>query len=282
MTVLCRVLGVSTSGYYASRGREPSKREREDVRLTKLIVEIHRESRGTYGAPRIHAALQHRGIRCSEKRVARLMCDAGIEGISRRKYSGRPRPKDTYTPKPDLVDRQFAADRPNILWVADITQHKTLEGWLYISAIIDVFSRRVVGWAMAARATSDLVVDALNMAVRRRNPAIELVHHSDHGAQYTSLKFGSALRKANIIGSMGTVGDALDNALAESFNATLETELLNRKAWDTRRQLSTAVFEYIEVFYNRQRLHSALGYLSPAEFERKWDREQEGKNHSAA
>lgn len=247
-----------------------------------LITEIHKESRGTYGAPRIRAALRQRGIRCSKKRVARLMRKAGIEGISRRRYSGPPRQKDAYTPEPDLVNRRFIADGPNMLWVADITQHKTREGWLYIAVMIDVFSRKVVGWAMGNQATATLVVEALNMAVRNRNPGLDLVHHSDHGSQYTSLLYGSTLRKAGIMGSMGTVGDALDNALAESFNATLETELLNRQDWATRRELATAVFEYMEVFYNRQRLHSSLGYLSPVDFEGEWQLRQEASLDSAA
>lgn len=282
VTRLCRVLDVSTSGYYAWQNRKPSKREREDAELQALIVEIHQGSRGTYGAPRIHAALHQRGIRCSKKRVSRLMRKAGIEGISRRNYSGPPRRKGTYTAKPDLVERRFVANGPNMLWVADITQHMTREGWLYIAIVIDVFSRKVVGWAMGNRATATLVVEALNMAIRNRNPDVDLVHHSDHGVQYTSLLFGSTLRNAGIMGSMGTVGDALDNALAESFNATLETELLNRRSWATRRELTTAVFEYIEVFYNRQRLHSSLGYLSPVNFEREWDRQQKTNNDLVA
>lgn len=247
-----------------------------------LIIEIHKKSRGTYGSPRIFAALRQRGIRCSKKRVARLMRKADIEGISRRKYSGPPRPKETYTPKPDLVNRRFVATGPNMLWVADITQHKTRKGWLYIAVIIDVFSRKVVGWAMDDQATASLVVEALNMAIRNRNPGTELVHHSDHGSQYTSLQYGTALRKAGIIGSMGTVGDALDNALAESFNATLETELLNRRDWETRQELATAVFEFIEVFYNRERLHSSLGYLSPVDFESKWQLQQEASLNTTA
>lgn len=282
MVTLCRVLGVSPSGYYAWKDREPSKREQEDARLTAMIVKIHTESRGTYGAPRIHAAMRSRGVRCSKKRVARLMRQAGIEGISRRKYSGPPRRKEAGPVAPDLVQRQFVADRPDRLWVADITQHGTAQGWLYIAVVLDVFSRRVVGWAMGDRATAELVVDALKMATWNRNPDPGLIHHSDHGTQYTSLLFGRTLRGASILGSMGRVGDAYDNALAESFFATLETELLERREWVTRSQLTSAVFEYIEVFYNRRRLHSSLGYLSPHEFERLWAHKSDSDEESAA
>lgn len=268
---MCRVLGVSTSGYYAWRHRKPSKRAVEDARLTELIVGIHDQSQGTYGYPRVHAMLSRQGVHCSKKRVARLMKKAGIEGISRRKRWGTTRRNPHAIAAPDLVKRQFTADAPNKLWVADITQHGTREGWLYVAGVIDVFSRMVVGWSMGERATSTLVVDALNMAVRVRAPKPGLIHHSDQGAQYTSFRYGSRLNQAGILGSMGTAGDAYDNALSESFWASLQTELLDRYTWRTRAELRSAVFQYIEIFYNRQRLHSALGYLSPLEFEQKWE-----------
>lgn len=266
---MCRVLGVSTSGYYAWRVRDVSARARQDAELRALIIQIHQDSRGTYGAPRIHAelALEH-DIHCSQKRVARLMREAGLAGIHRRRLRGCTRRDPKREAYPDFVQRDFTAAAPDQLWVGDLTQHFTAEGWLYLAVVIDTFSRLVVGWAMGDRAVTDLVVDAVNMAVWNRRPLAGVIHHSDHGAQYTSLVFGRRLQEAGIVGSMGSVGDALDNAVAESFYATLQTELLDRRPWPTRAGLKTAIFEYIEAFYNRRRRHSALGYLSPAEFDR--------------
>jgi putative transposase len=194
---------------------------------------------------------------------------AGLAGISRRRSRGCTRRNPRQEPYPDLVQRDFTPTAPDRLWVADITQHRTEEGWLYLAAVLDVFSRMVVGWAMGAQVVAGLVVRALTMAIRRRRPDGGLVHHSDHGAQYTSLAFGRTLREAGLAGSMGSVGDALDNAVAESFFASLQTELLDRHACATRAELRSAIFEYIEAFYNRRRRHSTLGYLSPAEFERR-------------
>ena len=234
------------------------------------IRAIHRASRGTYGAPRIQAELRlGYGIRCSCKRVARLMREAGLQGISRRRRKGLTRRNPKRPSFPDQVERQFTVQKPNRLWVADITQHKTDEGWLYLAVILDAYSRKIVGWAFAEHLRAELVIDALNMAIKNRQPVKDLIHHSDHGSQYTSLAFGQRLEQADILGSMGSVGDALDNAVAESFFATLQTELLDRQSWQTRQQLKTAIFEFIEVFYNRQRRHSTLEYLSPFEFERR-------------
>jgi len=268
---MCRVLGVSTSGFYAWRKRKPSKRSLKDSKLKALIIRIHRESRGTYGAPRIHAELKLGcGIRCSKKRVARLMREANLVGVHRRRLKGCTKRDPARPSYPDLVERSFTAAAPNQLWVADITQHYTSEGWLYLAVIIDLFSRIIAGWSMSDRPVADLVVNALNMAIWNRKPEKGLVHHSDHGSQYTSLVFSQRLENTGLLGSMGTVGDALDNAAAESFYATLQTELLDRNNWPTRSLLRSAIFEYIEAFYNRKRRHSTLNYLTPVEFEARW------------
>ena len=266
---MCKVLGVSRSGYYAWRGRYRSARARRDDELLLVIREIHEESRGTYGAPRIHAELVlGRGTHCSRKRVARLMRLAGLKGVHRRRSRRRAKPDESRQRQPDLVQRDFTASGPNQLWVADLTQHMTGEGWLYLATVLDVFSRRVVGWAMGPRATTKLALRALDMAVWNRGPESGVIHHSDHGTQYTSLAFTARMDEAGILGSMGTVGDAFDNAAAESFFATLQTELLDLYSWPTRQSLMTAIFSYIEGFYNRKRRHSTLGYLSPKDYER--------------
>lgn len=277
---MCRLLGVSTSGYYAWHHLPQSRRHEVDASLKELITRIHQSSRETYGAPRILAELRdEHGVHCGKKRVSRLMKALGIEGISRRRRKGITR-RDTRRPlAPDLVQREFKASRPNQLWVADMTQQKTDEGWFYLAVVLDAFSRRIVGWSMGDRPVAELVIGALNMAVWNRRPDPGVIHHSDHGSQYTSLSFGHALSQARILGSMGSVGDAYDNALAESFFATLEMDLLNRHRWLTRNQLRSAIFEYIEGFYNRNRRHSSVGQLSPAEFERRWD--MTGRNNQS-
>lgn len=268
---ICQLFGVSKSGYYAWRNRKTSARERKDKVLMIHIKAIHKASRGTYGVPRIQAELRlGHGIRCSRKRVARLMREAGLQGISRRKPKGLTKRNPKRSSFPDLVERQFKAEQPNCLWVADITQHQTAEGWLYLAVILDLYSRKVVGWSMAHHLQAELVLSALDMALKNRHPSQNLIHHSDHGSQYTSLAFSERLEQTDILGSMGSVGDALDNAAAESFFATLQTELLDRQTWHTRQQLKTAIFEFIEVFYNRQRRHSTLEYLSPIDFERRY------------
>jgi putative transposase len=265
--LLCRTLAVSRSGYYAWKSRPPSEKARFDAVLSEKIETIHRISRATYGAPRVHAELAAIGIRCSRKRVARLMRRAKLEGSLR----GR-RVKTTYRmalrrAAPDLVGRNFVSEEPDRLWVSDITYVRTAEGFVYLAFILDACSRRVVGWSMATHLRTEIVVDALQMAIARRKPAPGLVHHSDRGVQYTSLSFGKRLEDGGLLPSMGRAGSAYDNALAESFLATLKTELLYRNAWPTGQAARTAVFEYIEGIYNIRRGHSALGYLSPAEFE---------------
>ena len=265
---LARVLGVARAGYYAWASRRPSARAVADAALLGQIRDIHACSHGTYGAPRVHAELRlGRDVQVGRKRVARLMRAAGLQGCHRRRQRGLTRRDPQAAPAPDLVERNFTPPGPDRLWVADITQQRTDEGWLYLAVVLDCFSRRIVGWAMAEHLRTELVLDALDMAIAQRQPGAGLVHHSDHGCQYTSLSFGRRLHAAGLVASMGTVGDALDNAVAESFFATLECELLDRYDWPSRQALRTAVFDFVEVFYNRQRRHSTLGYASPASYE---------------
>jgi putative transposase len=265
---MCRLLGVSTSGYYAWLKRGPSKRALEDVSLTELISEIHALSWGSYGAPMIHEELADRGIRVGRKRVARLMKAAGLQGVSRRKKMWTTRRDPESRPAPDLVDRDFTAAGPNQLWVADITYISTWAGILYLAVVIDVWSRRVVGWAMATHHRTELVMDAFNMAIEQRRPA-NVVHHSDQGCQYTSIAFGKRCQELGVRLSMGSVGDCYDNALCESFFASLECELLDRSTFRTRREARLAVFRWIEGWYNPLRRHSSIGRMSPVNFERR-------------
>ena len=268
---MARRLGVSKSGYYAWRGRPPSARAAADAALVGTIRAIHARSRGTYGAPRVHAELaDEHEVRCGRKRVARLMRLAGLAGVCRRGRIRTTRRDGAAAPAEDLVRRAFVADGPDRLWVADITYLPTWQGFLYLAVILDAFSRRVVGWAMAEHLRAELVLEALEMALWVRRPAGRLVHHSDRGCQYTSLAFGQRCRKAGIALSMGSVGDCYDNAMAESFFATLECELVDRSRWRTHAEARLAVFDFVEGFYNPRRRHSALGYVSPAEFERRY------------
>ena len=265
--MLCRLLGVSRSGYYAWRSRSPSETSRFDAVLFEKIETIHRNSRATYGAPRVHAELRAIGIRCGRKRVARLMRRAKLRGCLRGRRTRATHRVALQQAAPDLIGRNFASEEPDRLWVADITYVRSREGFVYLAFILDACSRKVVGWSMATHLRTELVVDALQMAIARRKPAPGLVHHSDRGVQYTSLSLGKKLEDEGLVPSMGRVGSAYDNALAESFVATLKTELLYRSSWPTRQVVRTAIFEYIEGFYNTRRRHSALGHLSPAEFE---------------
>ena len=269
MATLCRLLGVSRSGYYAWRKRPPSARTRANQELTRHIREVHEQSRGTYGAPRIWAELRDCGVVCARKRVARLLRLAGLQGCHRRKGPAAPRRTPGPPPAPDLVQRQFTAAAPDRLWVADITYVPTWAGFLYLAVVLDVHSRRVVGWAMADHLRSELVIEAVDMAVWRRRPMEGVIHHSDQGSQYASLAFGRRLRETGLVGSMGSRGDCFDNAAAESFFATLECELLARHRFPTRSAARLALFDYIEGFYNTHRRHSALEYLSPAAYERR-------------
>jgi len=268
VATMCRVLGVSTSGYYAWLKRPPSRRAREDAELTEAIREIHEWSRGTYGSPRVHAELRARGHRVGENRVARLMREAGLQGVSPRKGGPRTtRRREGARPAPDLVEREFEAPGPDRLWVADITYVPTWSGFLYLAVVLDVWSRRVVGWSMATHLKTKLVLDALNMALTQRRPRA-VIHHSDQGTQYTSIAFGKRCEEMGVRPSMGSVGDALDNAMMESLFGTIECELLDRVSLENFTHGRREIFEYLEGWYNPHRRHSALGYLSPVEYEK--------------
>src|SRR5687767_969976 len=265
---MCRVLGVSRSGFHRWQTRPPSTRAREDERLTERIREIHGANRRVYGSPRIHAELRMAdGVSVSRKRIERLMRRAGISGMVARKRGRTTVRVPGVRVCEDLVDRAFMAAAPNRLWVADITYLRTWEGWLYLVAVQDVYSRRIVGWAIDSHMRAELVTDALQMALARRRPAPGLIWHSDQGSQFVSLAFGQQARAAGIAQSMGSKGDCYDNAVAESFFATLKKELVHRRSWPEKAELRSEVFEYIEDFYNRRRRHRSLGILLPEQFE---------------
>jgi putative transposase len=266
IATMCRVLGVSSSGYHAWVKRRPSQRAERDAVLIAAIRAAHTASRGTYGAPRVHAELAAKGIRVGCRRVARLMTQAGLAGVCRRKFVTTT-VKDGGRQAPDLVERNFTAKAPDRLWVADITYISTWAGFLYLAVVLDAFSRRIVGWSMATTLAKQLVLDALSMALQTRRPR-DVIHHSDQGSQYTSIEFGRRCRDAGVRLSMGSVGDAYDNAMCESFFATLECELLDRCRFKTPAEARRAVFEFIEGFYNPRRRHSSIGYLSPIDYER--------------
>ncbi len=267
---MCRVLQVSASGYYAWRDRAPCRRVLDDAVLTERIRAIHAESDTTYGMPRVREELIEQGTRISRKHVARLMRRAGLRGVSRRRgFVVTTHRDEAQRPAPDLVKREFVASGPNQLWVADMTYVPTWAGFIFLAIVLDVWSRRVVGWAIGEQMTAELVLAALNMALQRRRPDRGVIHHSDQGSQYTSIAFGQRCQKMGVRPSMGTVGDAYDNAMAESFFATLECELIDRRSWQTKTEARLALFTYIEGWYNPRRRHSALGYQSPANFERR-------------
>jgi len=264
---LCRVLGVSPSGYYAWRDRPPSARDVENARLLERMRQIHTFSRKTYGRPRMYAELRDEGRVVNHKRVARLMSLDGLQGATRRKkWRTTKRAKDA-RPAPDLVERDFAPGGPDRLWVADITYVPTWSGFLYLAVVVDAWSRRVVGWSMETHLRTELVLQALNMALWQRKPD-EVIHHSDQGTQYTSIAFGLRCKEAGVRPSMGSVGDAYDNAMCESFFATLECELIERRSFRNQAEAKMAVFDFIEAWYNPHRRHSALGQMSPRNYER--------------
>jgi putative transposase len=267
--LMCRVLDVSRSGFYAWEERPPSDREKESTRLLDQIRVVHAESRRLYGAPRVHAELVDRGEGCGRKRVARLMRQAGIQARTVRRYRVTTESNHRWPVAPNLLKRCFEATKPNRVWIADITYVRTWEGWMYLAAIVDVFSRYVVGWAMDKSISADLTLSALRMALAGRRPGHGLIHHSDRGGQYACDDYRELLKDHGARASMSRKGDCWDNAAMESFYHTVKTELVALETFRTRAEASRAVFEYIEVYYNRQRRHSTLGYLSPAEFERR-------------
>jgi len=269
---MCRLLQVSRSGYYAWLERPMCARARQDLALTGKIEAIHRGSNGVYGSPMIHAELaDDYQIHVGRKRVARLMRCAGLRGATLRKYVVTTLRDPKVERAVDLVDRKFFTDAPDRLWVADITYIPTWSGFLYLSMVLDVYSRRIVGWAMETHLRTELILAALNMAVTQRRPRA-VIHHSDQGCQYTSYAFGKRCQEAGVMPSMGSVGDAYDNAMAESFFATLERELLDRRRFRSQAEAKMAVFEWIEGWYNTRRRHSSLGYRSPVNYERAHER----------
>jgi len=267
VTILCRVLHIARSGYYAWARRGASARATADKALTAQITLIHERSRHTYGAPRVHAALRASGVRCGSRRVARLMRVAGLAGCHRRRRARTTVSDPARAAAPNLVARDFAAPAANLLWIGDITYVPTWEGWLYVAVLLDACSRRVVGWAMADHVRTELALEALAMALQARRPAAGLVHRTDRGCQYTAHAYQALLASHGIAASMSRVGDCYDNAMAESFFATLKAELIDTRPWPTRRAARQAIFEWLEVFYNRQRSHSALDYQRPVAFE---------------
>ena len=267
VAVACRVLGVSRSGYYEWRDRDLSARDLQDAHLANTVVDIHTMSRGSYGTPRTHAELRlGLGLRVGRKRVARLLRLTGRAGIGGNTHKKR-RKKPAPAPHEDLVRRQFIAEEPNRLWCTEVTEHPTSTGKVYCCAVLDVFSRVIVGWSIADHMRSELVVDALQMATWRRQPEAGAIVHADRGSQYTSWVFGHRLRAAGLLGSMGRVASSVDNTMMESFWSTMHRELLDTQRWTTQEELASAILEWIEAWYNPQRRHTSLEMLAPHEFE---------------
>ena len=279
VATLCRVLEVSRSGFYAWEDRDPSKRSMDDDKLVVEIVAIHKASRETYGSPRVHMELQAMGIAVSRKRVARLMRTLGLESPRKKRFKATTDSKHDMPVAENVLDRKFEVEAPDLAWVTDITYVWTDEGWLYLAAILDLFSRRVVGFAMSARIDRALVLQALRHAAGRRLPDAGLTHHSDRGSQYASADYRRALRDLQIVCSMSRKGNSWDNAVAESFFATQKTELVYRRRFATRAEAREAIFDFIETFYNPRRRHSTLGYLSPMEFEKKFIEEKKSREY---
>ena len=271
---MCRVLGVSSSGFYAWRERAPSKRSQRDRALTIVIADAHRQSRGTYGSPRVHAELEALGFEAGRNRIARLMAEAGLEGVRPKRFVATTNSKHDAPVAKNLLQREFDVDAPNRVWATDITYVRTWEGWLYLADVIDLFSRKVVGWSTAEHLRTELALDALATALRHRTLDGDLMHHSDRGSQYASDEYQRRLSAHGITCSMSRKGNCWDNAVVESFFATLKVELVDRQRWTTRRSASEAIDEYISTFYNTDRRHSYLEYLTPAEFEQRNEMQQ--------
>ena len=273
---MCRALGVTRQGYYQWAKRPESAHDLRDLELARMIGDEYEASRGIYGAPKVFAKLARRGVRTSRKRVARIMREYGWRGTTRacaRRPDGGEKRASRRDSHDDLVKRDFSADGPNQAWFADITYVRTHQGWLYLAVVMDAWSRMVVGWSMGPKITAELADDALKMAIARRRPEAGCIHHSDHGAQYVSLLLGKTMRDAGIRPSMGSISSPWDNAAAESLMGVIKSECVHARTYDSREQAALSLFEYIEVVYNRIRIHSALGWLSPAEFEEMHARE---------
>ena len=266
---MCRNLEVSKAGYYAWRERTPSARAKSDAALSIRIGAIHRKSRGNYGSPKIHAELKATGLRIARKRVARLMKQEELAGKKPRAFRVTTQSSHAYPVAPNVLDRQFTVSAPNRVWVGDITYFSTREGWLYLAVVLDLFSRRVVGWSMSTCIDADLVLSALRMAVERRRPKPGLIVHTDRGSQYACNEYRNFSAAHGIVPSMSRKRDCWDNAVAESFFATLKLEIKPKRLWSSRAEARTAIFYYIEAWYNRERRHSTIGYLSPMEFEQR-------------
>jgi transposase InsO family protein len=267
VAALCRVLGVTRQGYYAFVNRPPSARAVEEERLRDRLKQLHAESRQTYGSPRMHRALRAEGVRVSKRRIERALRALELRVTLRRRFRRTTQTDPSHTPALNVLDRDFKASRPNERWVTDITYLWTQEGWCYFAAILDLFSRSVVGWALDRTLSTTLPIRALDMAIKRRCPSPGLLHHSDRGCQYTSAEYRHILAQLGVTVSMSRKGNCWDNAVAESFFATLKTELFYRRGWAAMEELHSALFEYIEVFYNRKRLHSSLDYRTPSHVE---------------
>jgi putative transposase len=263
----CRVLGVSRSGYYKWRGAKPSKRAQKDAALSVKIRAIHREHKGRYGSPRIHHELREQGDRVGRKRVARLMCTAGLHGQKPRRFRKTTDSRHGYRPAPNLLERDFSAPAPNRVWVGDITYVPVRDGWLYLAVLLDLFSRRIVGWAMSDRIDTELAINALDMAATTRNPASGLIHHTDRDCRYASHDYQAAIKKYGMVPSMSAKADCWDNAVAESIFATIEKELLCDQPIKSRAETRRDIADYIENYYNTRRRHSYLDYATPLEYE---------------